>query len=77
MWSLTVRTTSPTQTFALHSTGDAVSLADGDGVDGTVELTAEAFVRLAFGRLAGTNADGARVTGTLTLDELRAAFPGI
>jgi uncharacterized protein (TIGR03083 family) len=76
-WSLTVRTTAPVQTFALRSTGDAVSLAEGDGVDGTLDITAEAFVRLAFGRLDERNADGARSTGQLTLDDLRAAFPGI
>jgi uncharacterized protein (TIGR03083 family) len=76
-WSVTVETSEPSRTFTLTS-GDAVSLAPGaaDSPDGVLRLPAEAFIRLTFGRLDDANADGAETTGSVTLDELRATFPG-
>jgi uncharacterized protein (TIGR03083 family) len=76
-WSITVETTGPSRTFTLTS-GDAVSLTEGaapDG-DGVLRLPAEAFLRLTYGRLDEGNADGAELTGSVTLAELRATFPG-
>ena len=43
---------------------------------GDLVLPAEALLRLAAGRLAPGREGGASITGALTLDELRAAFPG-
>jgi uncharacterized protein (TIGR03083 family) len=77
-WSVAVRTTEPARSFTLTS-GDAVSLEPGEGAapDGVLRLPAEAFLRLTYGRLDATNADGAEVAGgSVTLDELRATFPG-
>jgi uncharacterized protein (TIGR03083 family) len=80
-WAVTVETTDPARTFTLAS-ADAVTLAPaGDTAnaapDGTLRLPAEAFLRLTFGRLDEANADGADVSGaSVTLDELRATFPG-
>jgi uncharacterized protein (TIGR03083 family) len=78
-WSITVQTAAPARTFALTS-GDAVTLAPADGggaPDGVLRLPAEAFLRLTYGRLDDANADGASASGGVTLDELRATFPGI
>jgi uncharacterized protein (TIGR03083 family) len=80
-WAITVETADPARTFTLTS-GDAVTFAPADGTagaapDGTLRLPAEAFLRLTFGRLDPANADGTDVSGTsVTLDELRATFPG-
>lgn len=78
-WSITVQTAEPARTFTLTS-GDGVTLAptDGGAPDGVLRLPAEAFLRLTYGRLDDANADGADATGSrVTLDELRATFPGI
>jgi hypothetical protein len=73
-----VETSGPARTFTMRSTGDAVSVDDSEGADGTLRITAEAFVRLTYGRLDDDNADGAELTsGSLELDDLRATFPGI
>lgn len=74
---LRVRTTAPDRHFVITLAVDGVSLVPSNGV-GTVdlELPAEAFVRLVYGRLdpdhtpafEGTEAD---------LNELRRAFPGV
>jgi uncharacterized protein (TIGR03083 family) len=80
-WTITVETTAPGRVFALAS-GDAVTLEPADGTaatapDGVLRLPAEAFLRLTFGRLDPANTDGAEIVdGTVTLDELRATFPG-
>jgi uncharacterized protein (TIGR03083 family) len=77
-WAITVETTDPARTFTLTS-ADAVTLApaEGSAADGTLRLPAEAFLRLTFGRLDAANADGADLSGaTVTLDDLRATFPG-
>jgi hypothetical protein len=52
--------------------------AGGEAPAGVLRLPAEAFVRLVYGRLP--DGPGARVeldAGDLTLDDLRAVFPGL
>jgi hypothetical protein len=65
-----VRTTAPDRGFVVRLTADGATVGADDSVrDADVELPAEAFTRLVYGRLdAGDGAD---------LDELRRAFPGI
>jgi uncharacterized protein (TIGR03083 family) len=80
-WSITVETTEPARTFTLTS-GDAVTLAvgapAGAAPDGVLRLPAEAFLRLTHGRLDDANHDGTDVGDSrVTLDDLRATFPGI
>lgn len=76
-WSVTVETSGPSRTFTLTS-GDAVTLASGPAADGdgVLRLPAEAFVRLVYGRHDDSNADGTEVTGSVSLTDLRATFPG-
>ena len=79
-WAVLVETTDPARTFTLAS-GEAVTLTPAvDGAaapDGTLRLPAEAFLRLCYGRLDAANTDGTDVSGaSVTLDELRATFPG-
>jgi uncharacterized protein (TIGR03083 family) len=74
-----VRTTEPSRDWLL-SVDDAATLTpwtDASMAQGVVELPAEAFVRLVYGRM-----DEAHTPATVTadrdlLDALRAAFPGI
>jgi hypothetical protein len=78
-WSIIVETTGPARTFALTS-GEAVTLAPGGGEadDGVLRLPAEAFLRLTYGRLDDANLDGTDAGDSqVTLDELRATFPGL
>jgi uncharacterized protein (TIGR03083 family) len=58
---------------------DAVEITDWDGgkTDGVVRLPAEAMVRLVYGRLRPGHVAGIEVEGDVTLDRLRAVFPGI
>jgi hypothetical protein len=72
-----VDVTDPDRTFALL-VDDAVRLepwADQDTA-GTLRLPAETFLRLAYGRLRGTD-EVHLDADDLTLDDLRAAFPGL
>jgi uncharacterized protein (TIGR03083 family) len=56
---------------------DAVTVTDAlDDPTATFEGPAEAVVRLLSGRLRAEHAAGVRVTGNVTLDELRKVFPG-
>lgn len=56
---------------------DAVRVSDSlDEPTATFEGPAEAVVRLLSGRLSPEHAAGVRVTGNVTLDELRRVFPG-
>jgi uncharacterized protein (TIGR03083 family) len=56
---------------------DAVTVTDSvDHPTATFEGPAEAVVRLLSGRLRPEHAAGVRVTGNVTLDELRRVFPG-
>lgn len=72
-----VRTTAPDRHFVITLAADGVSLAPSNGV-GTpdLELPAEAFVRLVYGRLDPDHTpalEGAEAD----LNELRRAFPGV
>jgi uncharacterized protein (TIGR03083 family) len=78
-WSITVETTGPARTFTLTS-GEAVTLVPGGGEadDGVLRLPAEAFLRLTYGRLDDANLDSTDAGDSqVTLDELRATFPGL
>ena len=74
-----VSTTVPSRHWILGITDDEVSLSeiDEEAVDGELRLPAEALLRLAFGRLDAehTPAD-VTVRGPVSLDDLRALFPG-
>jgi uncharacterized protein (TIGR03083 family) len=74
---LRVRTTSPDRHFLISLSADGVSVApDESGGASDLELPAEAFVRLVYGRLDPDHTpafDGAEAD----LDELRRAFPGV
>jgi|SRR5579871_779962 len=76
--SISIVTSAPDRAFTLDT--GAVSLEPGDGADGTprLELSAEALVRLVYGRLddrhLGTPPPKATGVG---LDGLRAVFPGV
>jgi uncharacterized protein (TIGR03083 family) len=73
---LNVRTTEPRRDFVLDLGDDAVSLAPSDrGSEPDVELPAEAFVRLVYGRMDPEHTPP--VSGRADLDELRRAFPGV
>jgi uncharacterized protein (TIGR03083 family) len=77
-----VRTTSPDGDYLLD-VGEPVSLSswadstglDSAGVDGTIELPAEALLRLLYGRLDPAHTPAYSADG-IDLDRLRAVFPG-
>jgi hypothetical protein len=74
--TLHIRTTDPQKDFALTQTSDKVTLEEVEGVTTfDLELPAEAFLRLAYGRLDETHTP-AGVDAT-HLDELRRVFPGL
>jgi uncharacterized protein (TIGR03083 family) len=74
--TLHIRTTDPRKDFALTQTGDGVTLDEVEGVTAfDLELPAEAFLRLAYGRL-----DEAHTPAGIDpthLAELRRVFPGL
>jgi uncharacterized protein (TIGR03083 family) len=74
---LAVRLDNPGRSFGL-AFGPRVTLVDTpEKPDGELTLPAEAWVRLVTGRLGRPfTPDSVRVTGPLTLDDLRAVFPG-
>jgi uncharacterized protein (TIGR03083 family) len=73
---LRVSTTDPERDFIL-ATGESVTLTPADGEAGLpeLELPAEAFLRLAYGRLDPAHTPPVHASG-VDLDELRAIFPG-
>jgi uncharacterized protein (TIGR03083 family) len=75
--TITVTTSAPERHYELEL-GDNVDLRPPSGAStaGDLVLPAEALLRLAAGRLAPGREGGASIRGALTLDELRAAFPG-
>jgi uncharacterized protein (TIGR03083 family) len=81
---LTIRTVSPSRTFALVLRPDGVTLSPGDagdagdGGDGPdLELPAEALIRLVYGRLDPDHSPAPDGAGAARLlEELRPAFPG-
>jgi uncharacterized protein (TIGR03083 family) len=76
--TLLVETTAPVRRFGL-TIGEAVILGDvPESADGTLTLPAEAWLRLASGRLTPdrTPDDVSLVSDVITLDDLRRVFPG-
>ena len=74
--TLHIRTTEPQREFALTQSADGVTLNEVEGVDlFDLEIPAEAFVRLAYGRLDEEHTP-AGIDAT-HLDELRRVFPGM
>lgn len=74
--TLHVRTTDPPREFALSQSGDGVTLNAVDGVEVfDLEIPAEAFLRLAYGRLDERHTPPG--IDTTHLDELRRVFPGV
>jgi uncharacterized protein (TIGR03083 family) len=74
--TLHIRTTDPQKDFALTQTSDTVTLEEVEGVtEFELELPAEAFLRLAYGRLDEMHTPpGVDATH---LGELRRVFPGL
>jgi uncharacterized protein (TIGR03083 family) len=78
-FDLAVHTIAPDRNFLL-SVGDGVELRPlaGEPSTGTLELPAEALVRLVYGRLdAAHTPPTALIAGEITLDDLRRIFPGV
>jgi uncharacterized protein (TIGR03083 family) len=75
---LELKTTGPDRRFGLDLSGDDVKLAqDAPAGEGLVELPAESLLRLLYGRLDPSHTpDSVRVSGPVSLDELRRLFPG-
>jgi len=77
-WTLNVTTTRPERSYVLRN-GEAVSVDPGTAADagGVLRLPAEALLRLFFGRVDEANAGEIVLEAPdVTLDELRATFPG-
>jgi hypothetical protein len=65
----------PARAFALAIESDTVSIDDAPASDGTVQIPAEALLRLIAGRLDPAHTpDAVSVDGAVSLDELRALF---
>jgi uncharacterized protein (TIGR03083 family) len=74
---LRVRTTAPDRHYAISLAGDNVSIAEDDGApEPDLELPAEAFIRLVYGRLDPGHSPSFKGAAA-DLDELRRAFPGV
>lgn len=75
--TIRVTTSDPERRYELEL-GDDLDLRPGsDGsTEGELILSAEALLRLAAGRLKPGREAGTSITGVLTLDQLRTAFPG-
>jgi uncharacterized protein (TIGR03083 family) len=73
--TLHIRTIDPQKDFALTQTTDGVTLEEVEGVkDFDLEIPAEAFLRLAYGRLDADHTPAG--IDPEHLDELRRVFPG-
>jgi uncharacterized protein (TIGR03083 family) len=75
--TLTIRTTDPGRTFTLDITSDKVTLGPSSNDSGAadMELSAEAFARLLYGRLDPAHTPPF-VGDTAIIDRIRATFPG-
>jgi uncharacterized protein (TIGR03083 family) len=75
--SITVRTTDPERTFTLGLTSGGVTLEPGSSStgDAVLEIPAEAFARLLYGRLDPDHTPTA-IADDPTVDRLRRTFPG-
>jgi len=73
--TITVATTDPARSFVIELTPEAVTLSQSDSpaAVGDIQLAAEAFIRLVYGRLDSEHAGG---TQDATVDTLRDVFPG-
>lgn len=70
-----VQTTEPARGFTIALGADSVEMTPSDpGAQADLELPAEAFIRLVYGRLDPDHAPP--VDNGVVLDELRAVFPG-
>ena len=76
--TIAVTTTGPRRQFVLRTGGVSLEPGTVASPDGSIELPAEALVRLVYGRLdpARTHPVGAR-TRAVDLEALRAVFPGV
>jgi len=76
---LRIDTTDPSRSYAFAAeSGVAISPYSDEAVDGTMRLPAEAFLRLVYGRLDPNHTPPLELdAGDLTLDDLRAIFPGL
>jgi uncharacterized protein (TIGR03083 family) len=76
-YRLRVRTTDPRRVLSLR-VADAVDLTEWeDGTeDGVLQIPAEGFLRLAYGRLDPDHTPEYEITGPADMDELRRMFPG-
>jgi uncharacterized protein (TIGR03083 family) len=78
--AIEVTTEEPARKFRLEADGTAISLtssdADSADADATLELPAEALIRLVYGRLDPGHTPEVAATGT-DLDTLRQMFPGV
>ena len=73
--AIRVRTTAPERTFVISLGLDAVTMEQTSAAPGAdVELPAEAFIRLVYGRLDPAHSP---VPESVSLAELRRAYPGI
>ncbi len=76
--TLRVSTSEPERSFALVTDGVRVEPWSERAHDGVLELSAEELLRLVYGRLDSAHAASVRLDAPrLTLDELRAVFPGV
>lgn len=75
--TLTLRLSDPDRSYGLQL-GETITLADPpERVDGELAAPAEAWLRLATGRLKPPyTPDSVQLTGPLDLDDLRKVFPG-
>jgi uncharacterized protein (TIGR03083 family) len=74
--TIVVRTSDPTRTFTIALTPDAVTTSEGDDSQpADVELPAEAFIRLVYGRLDPDHTPSG-IAGESHLGALRRVFPG-
>jgi hypothetical protein len=73
--NITIDTSEPTRQFVLTTGAGSVSLIPGAGHGPTVDLPAESFIRLVYGRL---DTDHTRATiDAATIAALRPLFPGL
>jgi uncharacterized protein (TIGR03083 family) len=76
--TLRVSTVGPERTFALVTDGVRLEPWSERGVDGALQLSAEELVRLVYGRLDSSHAHSVRLDAPgMSLDDLRAMFPGL
>jgi uncharacterized protein (TIGR03083 family) len=77
-FQLRIHTGDPERNFVLR-VDDEVELSqwDGEASDGEMRISAEAFIRLVYGRLDPDHTPHVELSGPVSLDELRRVFPGV